>query len=454
MATKESLIGKTIVAIEYGDNDENFELSMNPLYLSSSCSDTESESKCDSHAEIGEVSNHLLVLELVDKEDWTKVLECVEQNKRCVKMTLLASSTSATTGNLLLHHVCKKNAPADVVEYVLKANKKAVSTAGENGFLPLHFACAAGAPISVIEILVDAYPGAVKVRENKKSRLPLHLATRGDGKASAEVIALLMSYFPEATMAGDSNGLRPLDYAANTSQNSKKTRWEIISVLEMGQKWIRVGQNVTQRLEQDFAERLRALEKDLGGYVESLKAVHDEEIARIANDILDVELDAEILVDGDTIDIIFEGKIDQLVEKHDRLLSLQEESRTQRLELQDKNYTVQEFDNESDSAIEEKQAQGGELSTTKREEELLARIHALEKSARLKTGVIKKIVYMAKEKEEKSQKNIVDLVTVINEQQAHIDMLMGKLDLCEEQLHVLKENLQHSPAIPVEHGTH
>ncbi len=463
MRVKQNLIGTNLVAIECDGREETFEMCMNPVYLSS-CSDTESESKDCDPAEYG-VSDSLFIRQLVENQDWARMLEFVSQNKILAQLPFEPSS-SDPKGDLLLHYVCKKNAPFDVVEYVLKANEIAASTPGESGFLPLHYACASGAPIAVIEALVDAYPRAVKVREKKKSRLPLHLATRGDGDATAEVIALLMSYYPEATMSGDANGLRPLDYAANTSKSNKKTRWEIVSVLEMGQKWIRVGQNVTQRLEQDFAERLRALEKDIGSYVESLKAVHDEEIARIANDILDVEFNSDVLAEDGREDLRFQAKFDELVQKHDRFLSLQEESRWQRLEFQSKKDIIHEYDNESlvegGTGVHEKTKQFANAESeqtetekdtdiiSKREQQLMARIAALETSERLKVGVIKKILYMAQEKERNSQENIVELVAVINDQQAKIEMFMGQIDLCEEQLQVLKHHLSNSAAIKVD----
>lgn len=442
MAMKQSLCSTSIVEIEYAA-DDIFEISMNPAYQSGGADDTESESEETPNSPISK--EKALILKLVDDQEWAKVMEALIWNKELTQTSLTASS-----GDLLLHYVCKRNAPLPVIRSILKTNEKAISIPGNNGFLPLHYACANGAPITLIELLVDAYPGAVKVRDNKKSRLPLHLVARRDGDETAEVLALLMSYFPEATISEDINGLRPLDYAANSSNHSSKARWEIISVLEMGQKWIRVGENVTHRLEQDFAERLRTLEKDLGGYVESLKAVHDEDIGRIANDMLELELDSDTM--ADEVESTIQCKLDEHVEKYEKYLDLQEESRAVRLELQDSTgieyvFSQDQFDNiEDNDSFEWASLHGQAAEKSKaiitREDELLNKISTLKKSDRLKAGIIKRILRIAKEREKKSQKDIKDLVSFINEQQSHIAMLMTKLDLCEEQLALLKGNLR------------
>jgi hypothetical protein len=417
-------------------------MSVNPAYASGGGDDTESES----HEHTGVSDEKAAILHMINGQEWGQVLQHLSGNEELAQLPLRASSNE-----LLLHYVCKANAPVELIKTVLQANEKAVGVGGNSGFLPLHYACANGASIAVMEVLLDAFPGAVKMCDTKKNRLPLHLAARRESEETAEVLALLMSYFPEATMAGDINGLRPLDYAANSTNPNKKTRWEIISVLEMGQKWIRVGQNVTQRLEQDFAERLRNLERDLGGYVESLKAVHDEDIARFANDMLDLELDGTAVVaDGKESTGSFQSKLDELVEKYEKYLDLQEESRAVRLEIQDATSIEQVFSQDqsefepSNTAEESDRinAAKAEEQISAREKELLARIATLEKSERLKAGIIKRIIVMANEKEKRSQKNIMDLVNVIDEQEAHIAMLMSKLDLCEEQLSMLKGSLR------------
>lgn len=179
--------------------------------------------------------------------------------------------------------------------------------------------------------------------------------------------------------------------------------------------------------------------------MESLKAVHDEDIARFANDMLDLELDDDAMADG--IESTFQSKLDELVEKYEKYLDLQEETRADRQELVQDTPSIEcvfsqdQSDFHQSENVDDSDRISSAGTTTAREEELLARIATMERSERLKGGIIKRIILMAKEKEKRAQRNIIDLVTVVNEQETHINMLMSKLDVCEEQLSLLKKNL-------------
>jgi hypothetical protein len=319
----------------------------------------------------------------------------------------------------------------------------------------------------VVERLLEAYSGGVKVREGRKSRLPLHLAARQEDSTTTEVITLLMSYYPEATMSKDGNGLRPVEYALKAAESNKKFRSEIIAAFEMGQKWIRVGQNVTLRLEEDFTERLRSLEKDFGRYVESLKAIHDEKIARIANDLLDAGFNRKLMAaelkkereEHSGMDVKLRAKLNAMVDRHDRFPFLMEQSRLHGLDLAaateptseshlqtqgkeaDFNTTVQsqarriaELEDQLAEVVRMQELSA--LSDTEDRETLIAKISALEKSQRMKAGLIKRITSMAQENRAKSQAQILELVNVINEQQCRLDVLISKLELYEAKVHV------------------
>lgn len=485
------------------------------------------------------------ILQSVKNEKWAVVYASVEQDdelaKHPITMSFQRGSSLVSNTELLLHYVCKSNAPAAIVACVLQANPEAASSVGSDGYLPLHYACNVGAPIAVVEALLDNYPGAVKIAESQKSRLALHLAARHEGSVNAEVIALLLSYYPEASLSRDAKGKRPIDYAAvKAKKTSKKARWETIAVLEMGEKWVNVGHNVTLRLEADFAERLRVLMKEFGSYVESLKALHDEEIAKIANDLLEDEFAPELLAEElklekeamEKMNAELQTKLDVMVQKHDRFLQLQEASRMQRLDLEadivstqkqlvevkEREATVtetvesqleriQELEQKvstQNQLVEEKgteakltetvESQPGRIQdleenvstqneivevkegeakvtetvesrseriqeleqklvkvlgtehqpVTEKEEQLMARVAVLEKAERIKAGVIKRITAMARGKEEESKEYIMELVEVIDEQQDQINSLLAKLDLCEEQIHILKQRLDAS----------
>lgn len=482
------------ISVEFGDDvDECFEVYMdssdNPA---SSSSDSEESVSKDANENEDSASSDIMspIVDLVKSGKWAILYASVEENKDLAKRPITIPSTESAAvakEELLLHFVCKNNAPAPIVECVLKANPEAVSTPGHGGYLPLHYACEAGAAKVVVEILLDAYPGSIKVLETEKSRLPLHLATRNEGSATtAEGIALLLSYYPEAAFSQDADGKRPIDYVPKTKNTNKKARWEIMSVLEMGEKWINVGKNVTLRLEEDFAERLRAMEKNFGNYVESLKAVHDEEIAKIANDLLEIEHDRELMTEelkldkeeDAWVDTDLQAKVDAIVKKHDKFLILQEESRMQRLNLDAEDMVEPTEKDEKPAApvetptetekkeetvvmnkktvesqsnfieklalkvLEKKAIARLEPTFSEKEKVLMARITVLEKAQRLKAGIIKRLIGMAKMQEKKQHKHIVILVSVIDEQRRQLDSLLAKLDLCEEQIQLLKDRVE------------
>jgi hypothetical protein len=446
---------ETDILIERGDIDESFEVYMSLSNPASSSMDTaESESKDvedDDSVVPAEPPLHP-IFQWGKDEKWAVVYASVNEDAELAR-TPVIGPPAVENDEFLLHYVCKSNAPAPIVGCTLKANPEAISSHGCGGYLPLHYACEAGASIAVVELLLEAYPKSVKVQDTQNSRLPLHLAARREGSANAEVMALLMSYYPEAVISRDIYGKRPIDYAAKAKKTSKKDRWESVAVLEMGEKWIRVGQNVTLRLEEDFSARLRALGKDFGSYVESLKAVHDEEIAKIANDLLDVECDRELMVEALQVEkeeterwrTKQQANLDAISKKHDRFLILQEEARVQRLNLKAE---AQGTEMLSIQEVEQKLAEetidttSTESATPENERKLMARIEVLEKAERLKAGVITKITAMAKMQEAESQKRIAGLTEVVDEQAGQLNDLLAALDLCEEQIQVLKERME------------
>jgi hypothetical protein len=475
MKAEPNLYNGANISIERGgDINESFEVHMSLSNPAGSSCDTESESKDveDKDSVVPVETAMPPIFQLVKNKKWAVVYASMAEDKELATIQIMGSSP-ISGGELLLHYVCKSNGPAPIVACVLKANPEAVSALGCGGYLPLHYACDAGAPVAVVELLLEAYPGSVKVPDTENSRLPLHLAARKEDSATAEVIALLMSYYPEAAISRDANGKRPIDYAAKAKNMSKKARWENVAVLEMGEKWINVGQNVTLRLEEDFAERLRSLEKDFGSYVDSLKAVHDEEIAKIANDLLDAEFDPELMAEElksekeemKEVDAKLQAKLDAIVKRHDRFLIVQEESRMQRQNLQvnvkstqkplaDDQVRETKVDGAMESIsqlIQELQQEFAEKTiitstepATEKERELTTRVAVLEKGERLKAGVIKRITAMAKMQEEKSKTHIVELVDLIDEQQNQVNSLLVALDLCEEQIKVLKDRVETS----------
>lgn len=488
---------KADLSIEYATGEDTFEVYVNRIdpASSSECSFPNDESRMsersydDMDSLITVKSSDLVIFEMVEKEKWASVFAYVQANPNVASIPILASSkafTSESQNNLLLHHVCKKGAPIEIVECVLNAHPKAASTRGNRGFLPLHYACAAGAPRQVVEILLDAYASAVMVREEREWRLPLHLAARGGSSFGIEVMTLLLSYYPEGTLIQDRKGNRPIDYAAKHSDT--KTRFETVAVLETGYRWIGVAQNVTVRLEEDFAYRRGAIEKDYNKYITSLKEAHDEAIEKIADDLLNVELDREALQEEvkkgkvrlSKLDLELQEKLQRIGDKHDRFLLLQEEDRLERVQMENRHEAelkrleellskhkgsenklhseleansgrvaelekkLKEQEEQHKRALAAKQAELDKVQAEgqKKEKAFESRIAVLERTHRLKDGVIRRVTAMAKEQEKESNGRISELLVETKEQQTHMNLLLTKLDIFEHQVTLLKDRMK------------
>eukprot|EP00934_Nitzschia_sp_Nitz4_P005344 Nitzschia sp. Nitz4//scaffold82_size85912//7827//9314//NITZ4_005124-RA/size85912-processed-gene-0.3-mRNA-1//1//CDS//3329558784//5334//frame0 len=427
--------------------------------------------------------SHLCVYELVDQERWATVYAYLEHNEQVATIPFLSSSPAfdaSCQGNYLLHHACRQGAPEELIARIVQANPKAASVPGHDGWLPLHYACAFPATqVGTVQSLLDTYASAVTIREEKKKQLPLHVAAQTG--ASLEIVALLLSYSPDAAVVRDLDKKRPVDLVKRIVDLTKK--FELLTALETAQEWIPIAERVSLRLEEDFVERRRAMERDYGNYVRSLKAGHDEEINKIAGDLLNTELDREVLREEldkgkdrmDQLDLELQDKMRRMGDKHELFLDMQEQARLERVELKREHDTKVELLHSDLKAHEDKVS---ELSTqlteatdkvqdleTKLQVEqdeakqhalehrlevneandkikaLEAKIATLEKGNRMKEGIIKKVTEMARTKEEEANNRIGGLLGESKEQQLQMNLLLAKLDVFEHQVNVLQERL-------------
>ena len=83
----------------------------------------------------------------------------------------------------------------------------------ESHVLPIHSAVALCAPKCAVEALALAYPDGVKSKETSFKRLPIHIACQSH--ASAEVVSVLLSFYPQGAADKDCLGRLPLHYACS-----------------------------------------------------------------------------------------------------------------------------------------------------------------------------------------------------------------------------------------------
>lgn len=142
---------------------------------------------------------------------------------RSKNQTIFAEEASRLNerGNLPLHAACSFQAPADVVETLLRAYPAGASQPNSTGNLPIHQAAMLQAPVETVELLLSRFPEGATVR-NQYGSLPLHMAA--SNQASPEVVRLLIASYQDALHLQNDDGMTPLDLAeADESVNESVT---------------------------------------------------------------------------------------------------------------------------------------------------------------------------------------------------------------------------------------
>lgn len=112
-------------------------------------------------------------------------------------------------GRRPLHVACADDAPAVVVQALLKAYPEASTMVGTSGMTPLHLTCSsAHASVHVVRVLLElGKPEQCKIRD-LDGDTPLHAACRSG--APLEVLEVLLRANPAAVHERDYEGLTPL----------------------------------------------------------------------------------------------------------------------------------------------------------------------------------------------------------------------------------------------------
>ena len=152
-----------------------------------------------------------------------------------------------------MHAACSFQAPADVVETLLRAFPAGASQANSAGNLPIHQASMWQAPVETVELLLSRFPEGATVR-NQYGSLPLHMAA--SNQASPEVVRLLIASYQDALHLQNDDGMTPLDLAsADESPNE--------AVLAMLDGRPPPPELTRRQKAEKFEERAQALERKL-----------------------------------------------------------------------------------------------------------------------------------------------------------------------------------------------
>ncbi|GKY99362.1 hypothetical protein MPSEU_000891000 [Mayamaea pseudoterrestris] len=144
-----------------------------------------------------------LLYSLVQAYDWPGVLA------RVTSHPLEASLVGGTQGRTPLHMACEHDAPAVVIQSLLKAHPDASIKTGSSNMTPLHITCSSSdASVHVIRVLLELGSTGQCGLQDLDGDTPLHTACRCG--ASLDVLEVLVQAYPGAVHQRDYEGLTPL----------------------------------------------------------------------------------------------------------------------------------------------------------------------------------------------------------------------------------------------------
>ena len=144
-----------------------------------------------------------VLLTLVQAYDWAGSLARIASNPE-------EAITVGIQGRTALHVACDQDAPAVVVEALLKAYPDASIMVGTSNMNPLHITCSSQhASVQVVRVLLESGKGQeASEKQDVDGDMPLHTACRCG--APIEVLEVLLKTNPNAVNERDYEGLTPL----------------------------------------------------------------------------------------------------------------------------------------------------------------------------------------------------------------------------------------------------
>jgi ankyrin repeat protein len=140
---------------------------------------------------------------LVNAYDWPAVLARVTTHPSEAKLI------GGAAGRMPLHMACEHDAPAVVVQSLLKAYPEASVCIGSSNMTPLHITCSSQeASVHVIRVLLELGVQGQCALQDLDGDTPLHTACRCG--ANLDVLEVLLQAYPQAVHERDLEGLTPL----------------------------------------------------------------------------------------------------------------------------------------------------------------------------------------------------------------------------------------------------
>ncbi|VEU33392.1 unnamed protein product [Pseudo-nitzschia multistriata] len=306
-----------------------------------------------------------VLLDLIQNKKWEKFLHRLLKYPNIARIKFSGRSIDRTSaGNLVLHEVCKYNAPIDVVEALNEANEEAIMTKGNAGYLPLHCACAHGGSIKLIRFLQSLFPDATASVDDEENALPLHLACKV-GTIKEDVYMSLLTSYPAGAKIRDHFGRLPIDYAKNIQSDSH--RRIAVECLKRS-NWLESASKLaSERTERDYQRRIRGYEQLQAQQLKTIHEVHTKEIANFEANLK--TKDEEILQRTNYMEDLDRHLQDKTRDFEDRIKSLEDALKTKSRKLQSQIEKAKKETSKTQLSLDRKIEEAIDLSSKLKEAE-------------------------------------------------------------------------------------
>lgn len=233
--------------------------------------------------------------------DWKNAMVLLGDERGQRQVRLWATSLTLdcvgvpTWRRLPIHEACRRQAPAYVVEALLKADPRSAQLKTHFSELPIHIACGFGASEEVIGILLSAYPdGIVEIDQAKRTPIDCFLmARRPRDSVTFRSMERCIAYISERNKAlekatekiGTEHAAQVANLENNLLEQEKKTIFEISSLQSVISEKKLLIDNLESSLRscQDTLELKIQVEAALTETVAHLESTNDAAQAKIAD---------------------------------------------------------------------------------------------------------------------------------------------------------------------------
>ena len=177
------------------------------------------------------ISSLMLLLKLIQNEDWQKLNSIFLQPEKYRSHAALINKSTSFNGMTLLHAVCRFNPPSSVVRTMIMLCPDDAHAVDCLERTPLHVATGTGASVNVIKALLEANPGACRAQD-ADGRIPLHMAcdrtcvlfegsSNSNDAPRYDIVNSLLSVSPSSVIMEDSDEMTAIEYALLSSGDLK-----------------------------------------------------------------------------------------------------------------------------------------------------------------------------------------------------------------------------------------